>query len=409
MGTLVFSEDTDLKYKDIFGVQKRSTGIWWNEEKDSFSVITKDFVHRPRKSGAVSKYWQVADTSIYKKTKSGYCLCYHPVKGRMFSDRILSIDMIPSVLREAPGFEQWFKPCDIENTPLGSHFASRGSEDLRYQFRQSPITPYLYTSNTMPEFVAATFGKTRIRKDLVKAVAQSSFSSVECMWAARGIVPVDWIVTALREEGNLIAVQSKLALKGARWVLPRVRPQVQKTILSEMLRSDLAHRGYLRDIRWVVERDGYDIPPDLLMGRNIRNIRDAHDALIAFRRARKEFNTNVSVELTGFKKEMNDQQIGDMTFVIANTSQMLRDWGNIMSNCIGSYDAYLRSNDAILGGIYEGDTLIANTELQRSGGKWRVIQLLGKYNRPVADNHKKQVEKFFTDNNVDVSQYWGKN
>lgn len=408
MGTLVYTTTEDYKYAGEYGPQKSSIGVWKNEKTDTYVLVRKSLIHRPRKSGAVSKFWKRENVQIFKKTKSGYCITLAPQpRGGFYSGRVLREEGLPQELRQTPGFDQWFKGCDITSTPLGNHFFS--GVDTRFGTRilgSSPLFPHLYRNDTMAEFVADAFGKTRIRKDLVKAVAKSSFPSVESMWVARGIVPVDWIVDALRNSDDKLYNRPTVDLKAARWILGSVRPQAQKNILMELLEDE--HGGHLRDIGFV-NRRFHEIPPEVLYNRNVRNIKEVHDAVHDHLRRTRRRGQDISFELTGFKKELHEKPIGKMTFVVASNSKMLIEWGETMSNCIGSYCYVLGSDNTILAGIYEAGVLIANSELRKTGKEWSVVQLLGKYNRSLPDNQKKQIEKFYKDNNISVKDYWGKN
>jgi hypothetical protein len=75
-----------------------------------------------------------------------------------------------------------------------------------------------------------------------------------------------------------------------------------------------------------------------------------------------------------------------------------------MSNCISGYTHAAINREVTLGGIYEGDKLVANFEIKQGP---RLSQLLGRFNKPVPQVREKIIP-VLREAGVTVSDdYWG--
>lgn len=86
---------------------------------------------------------------------------------------------------EIPKFSELF--------PLAQHYGAH-----EYNYVPVGLRSAMIRAENVQEFTRRAFGKTRYRRDLVKAVASATLQDVENAWQFRGLVPIDWIVDLLR-------------------------------------------------------------------------------------------------------------------------------------------------------------------------------------------------------------------
>ena len=84
-------------------------------------------------------------------------------------------------------------PTFSELFPLAQHYGAHSYSYIPVGLRSAMIG-----AENVQEFTRRAFGKTRYRRDLVKAVASATLKDVENAWQFRGLVPIDWIVDLLR-------------------------------------------------------------------------------------------------------------------------------------------------------------------------------------------------------------------
>lgn len=82
-------------------------------------------------------------------------------------------------------------PSPDEMMPLRQRYQleHQGGPDYRRAF---------WGTTTAQELTTRLFGRTRVRKDLVRGVALAEPATLHLAWMLRGLVPIDWIITLLR-------------------------------------------------------------------------------------------------------------------------------------------------------------------------------------------------------------------
>lgn len=385
--------------------------VWYNKEKDLFGYRHTEHIVRNYSSGKTGTFWRTTHAVSVRKTKAGYYLKkqFDPKKKTIHTFRVFDIYGLPMALVGQPEFKEWFSMPSFKESSLLSYYAAPESP-----WKASLLLPHLLTCETVPEFVASTFGKTRVRKDLVKAVAKATLREIEVAYLARGTMPVDWIVSSLNKanenEGRSRYYRSvsSSAHRGLRSAFKVARPKTKKDILDDIVTNDI-HRWQ----RWAIDiSNGSDIineiPPERLQSKEVKTLRDIHDVIYENYSSRKAAQMpEVKGKIAGFKKELHDLKINDMKIVVATSSYDLLDWGDEMRNCIGGYGSYVKGNEKILAAVFEGPKLIANMEINYNQDEWKLNQLLGKCNQALPENPRNSIIQELRNRNVDTSNYWG--
>lgn len=273
-------------------------------------------------------------------------------------------------------------------------------------------------SGTAQSLVVRQFGQSRYRKDLVKAV--SSLGEIDrgnatqiltmCI-AAAPTVPVDWIITALRNRayegrsrGGYYGLGDNNGSIAERRKLFRALNQksLRRLFLNDNI---LAHAYQFNDTLKSFELfQKHEVPIDTF---NFTSWADLHDVLA--REARKLKNKPRPIVYQGAAQSLvgtwalEGQQI---EIQAPETTHTVIDWGAQMNHCIGSY-ANQAPDRSLLYAIYVDGRLVGNMESDPKRGDIR--QLLGKHNRhlhqPVVDTVKHAVKTVWPEANTDRG--WG--
>lgn len=252
--------------------------------------------------------------------------------------------------------------------------------------------------------VASLFGKTRVRRDLMRAVAQSYPNAIMLAREFRGLVPIDWLVKFLMDNPRQPNIRITPYLGGLRPLLYQMQPRAYRHLLnSQMAGYDIWY--YMRDITnpvGVIARVG--VPTD-----GFRNFYELHDLIFANDRELRRSAAPIApqdVPVSPLSSALDGLQVGTLTLRMPRKTSDLHEWGEEMRNCIGGYAGSILNAKRTreLGGIYEGDKLIGNFEIINK----RLSQLLGKFNQPLPVGDRKPLEAAFTKQNILVTDsYWG--
>lgn len=233
-------------------------------------------------------------------------------------------------------------------------------------------------SETIMEATKVLYGVSNYRKDLVRAVANSSFMTMAITHQLRNLVPVDWLIKLMQEWNK----KSGLDLNAAERVLlrpffkvltltqrKRLLDEIQKTphmmwLVSETLRMF----GLLSCEHKVVFQQGQ------ILGRSWRELHDFLMTDVQIRGAKEKPIEKVALA----KKIAEIPSSDDFSLILPETTTELITWGRDMGHCIGSYtDSAIRGSDVFLGIMHKG-TMIGNAQIRTSGKQ--VVQIFGKRN-----------------------------
>lgn len=302
-----------------------------------------------------------------------------------------------------------------------------------YEYMPKELIPFMREQD-FADFVARTFGKKQMRKDLIKSAAKVRPDVLAVAREFRGIVPVDWIVNFLRlneeEHNNTHArLPHAVSLRGD---LRGMDPRSYRALLNtKMERMDWWN---IRSVAEAKQSQYRQVQP--MGGERIRTWAEYHDkALPPYRLARGVYENervgagrrmvdsyvptppkNEVIPLVEMAKTVNGP-VGDMVIKCAEDTDTMRAWSTEMRNCISGYTYQAISGQGIYAGIYRGEKLIANFELKKStvrgqGGDntymWQLSQLLGKGNSSLPPETLAQIEGALRAAGVNVpTTYWG--
>lgn len=269
------------------------------------------------------------------------------------------------------------------------------------------------STNDLGVFVYRAFGKTRYRKDLVKAVAGLSSMTVFTLgYSFRGLVPIDWIIDFYRKfagkDPHNISHGDFLEdiHKGLRFLSQK---QVRK--LFKLIQANLMHTSKmeLQDTIASIGGIGDEKYTENLHDIKFTTIKEAHDKFSTYYRLAAEISKNAKfaepLELTSLSKDLTEVDSPDHTIRVipAKYPKDLIEWGGKMGHCIASY-----TSDAIYGrgtyaGIYKNGELIGNVEFKRD----KLSQIFGEYNRLIPNDILVEVAERFMEAGIDFKDIRG--
>lgn len=253
------------------------------------------------------------------------------------------------------------------------------------------ITRYAGTTD-LGVFVSRAFGKTRYRKDLVKAVANLRSMNVFMLgYSFRGLVPIDWIIDFYRQYANKTygCFNSEHFGISNRKVLYKL-PEKQVKKLFKMLsdKNEINHTSN-RDISdifislfSIYEEDLYEGIEHL----KFTSLKEAHDKYATFAHVAQEKKRNAHF-MEPLKKLPLAEQIDAIPYedgegirlVTASRAMDLVEWGAMMGHCIGSYTRQALRGEGVFGAVVQHGKVIGNFHFGTTNE--RMIQVFGKHNQ----------------------------
>lgn len=164
----------------------------------------------------------------------------------------------------------------------------------------------------------------------------------------------------------------------------------QKKIINLLNSATKRPNDQLVDIAnlYITLRDGINF--------DIQNIQFTNDSQEIFEYLRKEQRklTDPEIDLEVPKNfpdywALNDIEVDNFRFLLPKTNYDLKEWTNIMQNCIGTYDRKVKSKGCIVFAIMDKNTnqMIYNVEIV---GK-QVVQFVTRGNRHADSGHKSKI------------------
>jgi hypothetical protein len=255
-------------------------------------------------------------------------------------------------------------------------------------------------------FIEHAFGKTRYRKDLMKAVADSYWlEPVSMAHEFRGLVPIDWIVDFIR---NAPKHAIDLPLHGEQWgnlrkIAKLTDPRSARRLMEGLLapgNTAMLVTDSIRSMRAIHDREAI---PEL--GR-VESWRQVHDELAM--QARRAVNPNKPIPqkhkivkaLDGL--ELRNEADIEYRFESAKMTDDMDNWGAIMGHCIGSYMSTAVAERGFYFAIYKDGRLYANAEVSPDGS---VRQLYGRFNQTPPERKwlKAEIAKVVPSNRIEYN------
>lgn len=233
-------------------------------------------------------------------------------------------------------------------------------------------------SDNLRGLIEGTLGKRNYRKDVARSLA--SAPSLDGLWLARELrntVPIDWLVPVLARPFNRAndnwwdwtAVRGSLSANLARL------PFEQRRGLTQDLTA-----AWIPDIIDTI-RQLQQIPDAAEIPR-VRTWRELHDEIAPVHRTYAQYQKNREIEPIKVAKKLDQLQIDNLTLKHAKDTDELLNWGREMSHCIGGYGSAAVAGRSALFGLYEGEQLVANLEIDPRGD---VRQFYGRFNATPPD------------------------
>lgn len=399
-------------------VIKTNYTLWAGKDKVRL-VYSQKVTGINKHSGKRYYRWQPVHSIGFYRTSSGKIVPFGvEFKGKKVAHRSLAhLAFNPSCKRELT--EQYFTYLAdifglmgpdvyrINSVNLGDIYPLTRHWNLRTYSQLPSGYIGLFRSETLPEFTVKLFGKKNYRKDLVKAVGNLSDPRVAILASAfKGRVPVDWIVTFLRNNSEArFRNPSKQYITTLNNILNNIDPRSYRRLLFSNLDRDEEYA--LLDTLNLVGRRAVGDLPDIYGGGIYRNFRELHRPFDYGGRgayAVAEPFEETEIKLVPLAEKIDGQIVAGYTIYPAHHTEELSTWGHEMRNCISGYKQDAASGRGIYGAVYRDADLVANFEIV--GTKLR--QLLGKCNQKLAEQARVPLEKFFAENGLDISDYWGK-
>ncbi|KQP63163.1 hypothetical protein [Nocardioides sp. Leaf285] len=339
-----------------------------------------------------------------------------------------------------------------ETFPLAGHYLREENPEPRPEsdLGQDPaFRAALRGAPTAQDLTRNLFGKTRYRRDLVKAVAQAHLIDLDLAWQFRGLVPIDWLVRFLRESAaaraRIDADPFAARLRGRRVqgrtgetysVRRHLRSLDQrslKRLLHEIERVPDAASGLRRDLsRWpssnLARIDSWRDLHDVTMGRleRFHTVRGAA-------KPRKPVTVTLPEEAIALNGATGPVDGIRLHIEIASSEDTLWAWGDAMHHCIGTYATKLVRGISWLGAVRTDASetgkptisMIANFEIslhydfreETAEGRSvtvrdtvptrRLTQLLGPRNSILPAEVRAVIETHLRARGIVVDDYWG--
>jgi hypothetical protein len=280
--------------------------------------------------------------------------------------------------------------------PLAKHY------DISYQNTLPPGFAMALRQNSLRDMVEVLFGKTRYRKDLAKAVAQSFPQAIMMGVDFRGLVPIDWIIDFLRNNRRVLSYPVKYP--SVRNILLRLDRRSYPALLREQL--DWATLLHVCDVTSGYNQYGVEVPPQRIRSweqfHNLiwQQIRDNETSLSSI------VPKDAPIPLTDLAQQLSGLTVDGYTVVVPERAEELYVWGHEMRNCIGGYAKLVlhEGSKETLGAITSNGRVVVNFEVH--DGKLR--QFLGKCNQDPPVEIAKKFEPVFQSLGVSTNSYLGK-
>lgn len=387
--------------------------------------------------------WETDQTFTVRRTRTDRMMLINFGGPRVSSHMITSERDLPRIdaLRDAVANHLGEPRTFVEIYPLAINFDLDEGHDPTFRACFEGVTD-------VHELTARLYGKKALRKSLIKAVATADVEHLYISWCLRRRdIPVDWHVDYLRAHPYREVPR--------RSHLRRLRPHVRnldKTSIKRLLRQGIPFHT-IRDIgrmcvaeeitsvrSWAdleeqvadadrVVREHELYINDLKRAQTRERAARRHEARLAdpAYRARLEAaelareearieQERLERKRLGRRAEAHDKMVASLigatpagvTIAAATDARTLLKWGKEMRQCIGSYSYALHDKSSILLGLYAGDSLIANAEIEvhvQPDGM-RLAQLLGKRNATLEQEILDDVLPHLEANGVEIPNWW---
>lgn len=240
-----------------------------------------------------------------------------------------------------------------------------------------------FREDTMMEAVRKMYGKTRYRKDLVRAVSKAPLPLNVVAVELRGTVPTDWVIDFLNAHQGVFSRGLEKHLRPAfRALFKSLTPAQQKRLLASLTttnKKEIASYWAVVDTLRMFKslKDDYNATfvPGQIPGKRWSELHEIFRADLSTREV-----VDKPIEKVPLAQEIEKVQFPEGYRIIQpETTHDLIEWGRKMEHCIGSYIKEAVQGESVFLGIMKDDMMIGNAQIRVRDKN--LVQIFGKRNR----------------------------
>lgn len=173
------------KYKSWYPKWQNSYVSYWQGKSGEIYVTRGTSGQRTGSQNGTTTEILKLDTYRFWKKNLEYAANSHNGNATENNPYTIACNAVVTYFDAPPSFKEIY--------PLGEYYGAKSSVAIPQQIRG-----LVRGAEDVQQLTKNLFGKTRYRKDLVKAVGNATLYELFIAWQFRGLVPVDWIVEFLR-------------------------------------------------------------------------------------------------------------------------------------------------------------------------------------------------------------------
>lgn len=233
-------------------------------------------------------------------------------------------------------------------------------------------------------FTREFFGPASFRKDLVKAVAQSDIYTVNLAKVFATRLPVDYAIGFMNNARAAAAPASstRFSARELTKIVQNMHETTARNLTLNFAPTPLNNiSGIIQDtILDFQNLGGYQGLSEM----RFKTWSDLH--AWSSLQVRKMRHQSVPIRWRSKKaNSLHGKQSGSVTIIAPDETGTMLDWGEYMSNCIGSYKLEALRGDSYFYAAIKDGQMFANIQLDKSGN---VMQLLGRFNKKLDQSEK---------------------
>ena len=261
----------------------------------------------------------------------------------------------------------------------------------------------LHTEPDVKKFIRKNFGEDGIRKDMVKAVVNTT--DINALFLAaqlKELFPLDWLRDLVKNPLDFAIYNTETTYtpentEGLKALLGQLTLPQRKRLLVEKRnnRDEAVLRYLIRDAVRIYSQLNREQKQEYRGTIDYSSWHTLHDTLAEVRRDIDDAQTILrSYEGIEWGDKTYMAKLHDTSYVLDGETYTitaprsrhdLTDWGRKMHNCIGSYYYQVSHHDTNVFAVCKNNELFGNIEIDTAG---TIRQYMQKYNVPVPHEHE---------------------
>lgn len=213
---------------------------------------------------------------------------------------------------------------------------------------------------------------------------RNTFAFLGWARALKGLLPLEFVVKFLSEVSNRI---NAIDYKNLRKLIKAYGRERREILLNNLMMD--TNIFILEDLIRI-----HKDYPGIVLPEKPKNFLELHDYLASEQRKLATIDRAIP-----YKREfeaINRAKVDDLEIVLPKSTHELVNWGQRMSNCLGSYANLAVKREVVLFAAMKGEEMAYNVSIR---GK-KLEQFYGPYNRAPDENDKKKVVDFLTEKGI---------